>query len=217
MSFEWEHDDGIRVTTRRARIVKVDDEKAQQRVDIKGLKNEKPEKVWRTQQFGFTSVPPEDSDGILSSMGSRSDRMLYRDAGHEKYRPRKRDGMEQGDSAVFDHSGDAVKVRKAAIDLDHSELINIKIGKGYQTGGDGGGEGEGEEGEEEDANISLVIKKGDSITITFADSSVKLEGGKITLTSPHVVIKSDKVDLGDEGGVLVKRCDDSCATKVFAV
>ena len=43
MSFyNYEHDDGMRPPTRRARIVKVDDKKSQQLVDISGLKNEKP-------------------------------------------------------------------------------------------------------------------------------------------------------------------------------
>lgn len=217
MSFEWEHDDGIRVTTRRARVVKVDDEKSQQRVDIKGLKKEKPEKVWRPMDFGFTSNPPEDCDGVLIQMGSRSDRTLYLDAGHEKYRPKKKDGIEQGDTAIFNHNGDVVKVLKKQIDVAHAELINLRIGKGYKTGGDSaGGEGDDSE-EEEETTVSLVIKKGDSITITFADSSVKLESGKITHTSPLVVIKSPDINLGGEGGEPIGLCGGGCSTTTKAI
>ncbi|UPT85185.1 hypothetical protein HAP41_0000033390 [Bradyrhizobium barranii subsp. apii] len=49
----YEHEDGIRSTTRRARVVKVDDKKSQQRIDLKGLKNEKPKKIWRPLDFGL--------------------------------------------------------------------------------------------------------------------------------------------------------------------
>jgi len=234
---QWEHDDAVRSTTRRARIVKVDDSKSQQRVDIKGLKNEKPKKIWRPQDFGFSSNPPKDSDGVMIQMGGRSDRTLYMDAGHEKYRPKK---TPEGGSVLFNHTGDIIRVFKENLDVVHIKKINVRIGHGYKAGESGGGEGEGGEGEdapddesEQDEKTISIVMDGDNIVISFEqatitwneesltaefdDSSVKLESGKTTVEAAHVVIKSEHVDLGDEGGILVKRCDDSCATKVFAV
>lgn len=241
---QYEHDDGMRPTTRRAQIIKVDDSKSQQRVDISGLKNEKPKKIWRPQDFGFSSNPPKDSDGIIQQMGSRSDRTLYRDAGHKDYRPK---NTPEGGSVLFNHSGDIIRVFKDHMDHVHAKKINVRIGHGYKTGGGddgegtasaaGGAEAQGQQGEDDekdkDEKTISIVMDGDTIVVTyqkakvtwaedsltaeFDDTSVRLESGKLTHTSPHVIIKSDHVDLGGEGGVLVKRCDDSCATKVFAV
>lgn len=237
---EWEHDDGIRVTTRRARIVKVDDEKSQQRVDIKGLKKERPEKVWRPQDFGFSSNPPEDCDGVMIQMGSRSDRTLYMDGGHEKYRPKK---TPTGGTVLFDHEGNIIRVFPKHLDVVHKEKLNIRIGHGYKAGDSGeggedsGGEGGGDEGEDDESDkdektISIVMD-GDNIVASYQDtkvtwsedslllekgeSSTKIESGKITHKAQHVVIESDRVDLGEEGGEPVGLCSGGCATKVFAV
>lgn len=222
MSFQWEHDDGIRVTTRRARIVKVDDEKSQQRVDIKGLKKEKPEKVWRPQDFGFSSNPPEDCDGVMIQMGSRSDRTLYMDGGHEKYRPKK---TPQGGTVLFNHSGDIIRVFKDNLDVVHSKKINIKVGKGYNAGqsgdsssGSSGGSSSGPDDASQpgDDNISIVATA-DSVVITFKDASFTLQSGKATVKAPTVLIDSPDVNLGGMGGTLIGLCGGACATKVKAV
>ncbi|MGC2780084.1 MAG: phage baseplate assembly protein, partial [Bradyrhizobium sp.] len=72
-----EHEDAVRVTTRRARLDKIDDDGTQQLVDFRGLKNEVLQKVWRPMEFGYFSMPPKDSDGVMIQMGSRADRTLY--------------------------------------------------------------------------------------------------------------------------------------------
>jgi hypothetical protein len=239
MSFEWEHDDGIRVTTRRARIVKVNDEKSQQRVDIKGLKKEKPEKIWRPQDFGSTSVPPQDCDGVLIQMGSRSDRTLYLDGGHEKYRPKR---TPEGCKAIFNMHGDIIRVFKDSSDVVHQTKVNIRIGHGYKAGdsgddsgsqgGGGGDQGPDDESGKDEKTISMVLD-GDNIVVTyqkakitwadgsltteFDDTSIKQESGKITHTAPKVVINSPDVNLGAEGGMPIGLCGGGCATKVKAV
>jgi phage gp45-like len=217
---QWEHDDAVRVTTRRSRIVKVDDKGSQQRVDLKGLKQEEPQKVWRPQDFGFSSNPPKDSDGVMIQMGSRSDRTLYLDGGHEKYRPK---NTPEGGAVLFNHTGDIIRVFDKNLDVVHARKINIKIGKGYAAGSSGNGQsqGQGQSNGPDDAskqgddNISIVATK-DSITITFKDTSVKLQSGSITLTAPKHVLKGE-VHLGDDGGELIGLCGGGCATKVFAV
>lgn len=219
MSFyNYEHDDGMRPTTRRARIVKVDDKKSQQLVDISGLKNEKPEKIWRPQPFGFSSNPPKDSDGIMVQMGSRSDRTLYLDGGHEKYRPKR---TPVGGVALFNHEGDIIRVFPDHTDVTHQKKINLRIGKGYKSGDNGANNDSGDTSEDdkssEDTKTISVVMDGDKVVITYQSSKITLEDGKATMEAQHVVIKSPHVDLGDEGGIPVKRCDDSCAVKVYAV
>ena len=210
----WEHDDAVRSQTIRTRIVKVDDEKSQQRVDLKARKNEKPKKIWRPIPFGFTSVPPVDTDGVMIQMGGRSDRSLYMDGGHEKYRPKK---TPDGCSALFNEFGDIIRVFKDNADVVHQSKVNIRVGKGYDAGNSEAPSGDTDDKSDEDTETISIVLDGDTITITKDDSSVKLESGKITLTSPHVIIKSDHVDLGDEGGTLIGLCGGGCATKVFAV
>jgi phage gp45-like len=211
----YEHDDGLRSSTRRARVVKVDDSKSQQRIDIRGLKNEKPKKLWRTQDFGFSSNPPKDSDGIIDQMGSRSDRTFYRDAGHEKYRPK---NTPEGGAVLFNHTGDIIRVFEKNLDVVHSKQINIRIGKGYNAGqSDGGSDGKPDDASKDsDANISIVATT-DSVTITFKDASFKLESGKATVKAPTVLVDSPDVNLGGMGGEPVGLCGGGCSTTTKAV
>lgn len=181
----YEHDDAIRVTTRRARIDKVDDGKSQQRVDIRGLKEEKPQKIWRPQDFGFSSNPPRDCDGLMIQMGSRSDRTLYLDGGHEKYRPKK---TPEGGTVLFNHSGDIIRVFKKNLDVVHQKKINIRIGHGYKAGdsGEGAEAGEGDQGIDDESDkdgrtISVVLEDGERIELEYDGSKVTIDAeGKIT-------------------------------------
>jgi hypothetical protein len=214
---QWELDDATRPTTRRSRIIKVNDKGTQQKVDISGYKNEKPEEIWNTQPFGFSSHPPKDSDGIIDQMGSRSDRTFYRDAGHEKYRPKR---TPEGGTVLFDHTGNIIRVFPEHSDVVNKEKINIRIGKGYKTGTEdsGGEEAEGgseedtsedDESEEDEKTISIVLD-GDKITLEYDGNKVEIEDGKITATATErfaggvgggkwVVAKSGRVDLGVSG------------------
>jgi hypothetical protein len=232
MALPWEHDDAVRSQTIRARIVKVDDSKSQQRVDLRGRKNEKPKKIWHLQPFGETGVPPKDSDGLFWQMGGRSDRSVYMDAGHEKYRPK---NTPEGCKAIFNMHGDIIRVFKDNADVVHQKKVNIRIGKGYDAegGGEGLGEGEIDDKSEEDEKTISIVMDGDNIVISFENAKVtwseaelKLEKGdsttvmtesKITHTTQHCVVIADRVDLGDEGGMPVGLCGGGCATKVFAV
>ncbi|MGY3588087.1 phage gp45-like [Bradyrhizobium sp. USDA 4350] len=214
----YEHEDGIRSTTRRSRVVKVDDSRSQQRIDLKGLKNEKPKKIWRAQDFGFTSNPPVDTDGVMIQMGSRSDRTVYLDGGHEKYRPK---NTPEGCVALFNQYGDIVRVFKDNADFVHQKKVNIRIGHGYAAGqsGDSGNASTAidDQSSQDTTNISIVLNAGDSLTVTYDNASAKFQSGKITLTAPKTVIVSNEVHLGGEGGTLVGLCGGGCATKVYAL
>jgi len=210
----WEHDDGLRSSTRRARVVQVDDSQSQQRVDLKGLKNELPKKIWRPQEFGSTSVPPSDCDGVMVQMGSRSDRTLYYDGGHEKYRPK---NTPEGCKAIFNMYGDIVRVFKDSADVVHQKQINIRVGHGYHAGQSSiSGNGIDDASDQDTTTISIVATTS-GLTITFGNTSIAMQSGLITMTAPKVVVKSDQVHLGDDGGTLIGLCGGGCATKVFAV
>lgn len=202
---QFEHDDAVRSATRRARIVEVDDSKSQQRLKIRGLKNEKPEEIWRTQDFGFSSNPPKDSDGIIDQMGSRSDRTTYRDAGHEKYRPKK---TPEGGSVLFNHTGDIIRVFEKNLDVVHAKKINIKIGKGYNAGSSDSPSGDTDDASKDsDEKISIVLD-GDAMTLTYAGSTVTIDrGGNVTAKAKSkfaggvdggkwVVSRPGRIDLG---------------------
>lgn len=206
----YELDDATLPTTRRARIEKVDDSKSQQKVDISGLKNEKPREIWRPQDYGFSSNPPKDSDGIIEQMGSRSDRTLYRDAGHEKYRPKR---TPEGGTVLFDHKGDIIRVFPEHMDHVHAKKINIRIGKGYKADDNGENNPANDTSEddlssEDTETISLVLQQGQHIQLTYEGSTITLDAsGNITCQAATrfaggvgggkwVVAKSGRIDLG---------------------
>jgi phage gp45-like len=192
----FEHEDGLRSSIRRARIVKVDDSQSQQRVDISGLMNEKPKKIFRPMDHGFTSNPPVDTEGVMIQMGSRSDRTLYCDGGHKDYRPK---NTPVGGTLLYNHTGDVVRVVKDTLDITHSKNLKLSIGKGVKNSDD---------------TVTMVMKAG-SITLTIGGSSVKIESSQITYTSAkHVLV--GEVHLGADGGEPIGLCGGGCSTKVFA-
>jgi phage gp45-like len=205
----YEHDDNTVPTTRRARIEKVDDAKSQQFVDISGLKNEKPKKIWRPQDYGFSSNPPKESDGIIEQLGGRSDRTVYRDAGHEKYRPKR---TPEGGTVLFDHKGDIIRVFPEHLDAVHAKKINIRIGKGYKADDNGANNdandtSEDDQSSEDTKTISIVLD-GDKVQLKYEGSTVTLdEDGHVTCEAATrfaggvgggkwVVAKSGRIDLG---------------------
>lgn len=206
-----EGQEGLIGSLRRATVLKTDDSGTQQILKkMTGLKTEQFEDVYRPQPHGFSSHAPSGSEGVYLALGGRSDRLLALGFEHKKFRPK---DTPEGGTVLYNHTGDIVRVFKDNMDAVHSKLINIKIGKGQEIGDDGSSAAE----DDDETNISIVLKAADSITVTFDDSSIKLESGKITHTAPHVVIDSDRVDLGAEGGEPVGLCGGGCATKVFAV
>jgi len=208
--FGYEHDDALRSNIRRYRIVKVNDEGTQQRVDLSGLRKEKPEEVWRPMPHGFTSHPPKDSDGYMVGMGARSDRMLYSDGGHKRFRPR---NLPEGAVALYDHSGDIIKLFEDNFDVIHAKKINLKIGQGQDVSGDDGSK---PPANDDEVNISIVLT-GQSLVITYDDVSWTLVSGKGTFKGPKCVIDSPDIHLGGEGGTLIGLCGGGCATRVKAI
>lgn len=229
----FEHDDGARSTTRRARTVKVDDSKSQQRLDVSGLKSENLKKIWRPQDYGFSSNPPKDSDGIIEQLGSRSDRTVYRDAGHEKYRPKR---TPEGGVVLFDHMGDIIRVFPEHMDHVHAKKINLRVGKGYKADDNGAGNEAGDTSEDdqssEDTKTISIVLDTDKIVLTYEGSTITLDSeGHVTCEGATrfaggaggkwVVVKSERVDLGvaspDDLAPTAVMTDAGPSTIVFAV
>lgn len=200
----FEHDDAVRSMVRRARIVKVDDSGTQQKLDLKGLKNEEPKKIYRVMPFGHFSVPPKDSEGLMVQMGGRSDRTVYIEGGHKDYRPKDRPA---GSSGLFDQYGNLLQSDKDGMAFTHSKKVTIQLGKGYDA----------KDADSYSGPAVSIVFDGNAMTLTMGSSTVKLETGKITMTSPKVVIDSPDVNLGGDGGMLIGLCGGGCATKVKAI
>ncbi len=134
------------------------------------------------------------------------------------------------------------------IDITHAKNIKISIGQGLadsqsssgssgSSGGSTGTSGQSNPGKDAkagpDKDVTMVFTENDititkgkgvvkqtanNITLTFDDSVVTIESGKITHKAKNVVIDSPKIQLGGAGASTpVKLCDDSCATTTFAV
>lgn len=137
--FGWEHDDAVRTILRRARVLKVDDSGTQQKLNLAGLKNERPEKIVRVLDHGFTSNPPDDAEGILIQLGGRSDRSLFIGGEHKDKRQK---NLKTGQAVLYDDKGNVIFAKGS-----DGLAVHAKEGKVYVKPGDGknvylGGDGE---------------------------------------------------------------------------
>lgn len=107
--FIFEHEDAVRSILRRARVLKVDDSGSQQKLNLAGLKNEKPEEIVRILDHGFSSNPPAEGEGVTIHLGGRSDRMLFIGSEHKDKRPR---NLPSGAVALYDADGKIIKLEK---------------------------------------------------------------------------------------------------------
>jgi phage gp45-like len=95
---------------RRAAILKVDDSGPQQLVNLQGLASDMPMNVVRVLPHGFSSNPPLQSEGILKSLGGRSDRGMFIGGEHPQYRQR---NLPSGNAVLYDDKGNVVWMQGA--------------------------------------------------------------------------------------------------------
>lgn len=107
--------DALRSMQRLARVVKVNDSGPQQIVDVHGAFGDKPRKIWRVQDFGYSSNPPAGSEGLLQALAGNSDRLIYRDGGHQEHRPK---NLPAGGTALYDADGKLLKIVKEETTFD---------------------------------------------------------------------------------------------------
>jgi phage baseplate assembly protein V len=120
-----EHDDAIRSMLRRATLIDTDDAGKQQKMRVKGLAGEELKDVVRVQPYGFTSHPPAGSEGLIASLGGRSDRAMLLGVEHPQHRPA---GLGPGSTAIYDQHGNIVSLVQANLRIKHSTEIVIEVG-----------------------------------------------------------------------------------------
>lgn len=110
MSYSWlrhslENNDGVLGTLRRALITAVDDSGDQQLVNLQALAKDFPQKIVRILPHGFSSNPPQNSEGVLKSLGGRSDRGMFIGGEHKQYRQK---NLKPGNAVLYDDQGNIV-------------------------------------------------------------------------------------------------------------
>ena len=125
---------------RRVSVVKVDDSGAQQRVDLTGLASDAPKQIVRVQSHGFSSNPPKGSEGLLVSLGGRSDRAMVLGLEDPKTR---QTGLPAGTSVLYEDKGNVVFVKGASGIQISAKTGDVTVspapGKFVFLGGDGTG------------------------------------------------------------------------------
>ena len=127
----------IKNLLRRVSSTKIDDTGTQQRVEMTGLKGEAFKNVVRLQPYGFSSVPPKGSEGVLLTQGGRSDRAHVLGLEHKDYRPVKR---KDGEVVFYDLNGQEVYISKDGIKIIGGKKklpLSITIGSSVLTVADG--------------------------------------------------------------------------------
>lgn len=105
-----ENHNAVLGTLRRGTVLKVDDSGPQQLLNLQGLASDQPQNIVRILPFGFSSNPPLQSEGILKSLGGRSDRLVYIGGEHPQYRPR---NLPSGNAVLYDDQGNVVWMQGA--------------------------------------------------------------------------------------------------------
>lgn len=127
MSQSWlrnslENNDGLLGTLRRALITSVDDSGDQQIVNLQALAKDQPQKIVRVLPHGFSSNPPQNSEGIFKSLGGRSDRGMFIGGEHRQYRQK---NLPTGASVLYDQDGNIIFAKMAngiAIDASKGDV-----------------------------------------------------------------------------------------------
>jgi phage gp45-like len=143
MSNSWlrhsmENNDATLAMVRRGSVQKVDDSGSQQLLNLIGLAGDMPQKVVRVLPHGFSSNPPLNSEGILKSLGGRSDRLMFIGGEHPQYRQK---NLSPGASVLYDQNGNVIFANMAnGIQVSAKTgnvTVNVPSGKNVFLGGDG--------------------------------------------------------------------------------
>lgn len=130
--------DNIVGALRRASITKTDDAGDQQLVDVTGLASEAMTKIVRDFPHGISSNAPAGSDGLLLSLGGRSDRAIMIGGQNATSRPR---NLPVGATVLYDDKGNVVFLKGAnGIQIDASKgrvYVKPEDGQFVYLGGKG--------------------------------------------------------------------------------
>lgn len=110
----------------RATVTSVDDARQVQDLQVELLEGEVRDEVERFGEYGFTSVPPKDSEAVVIFVGGRRDHGLAIGVEDRRYRLK---NLQPGEVGVYDMTGTRI-VLKANGDLE----IVPSSGKAKLTG-----------------------------------------------------------------------------------
>lgn len=128
----------------RGVLMKADDSKLMQAVDVRHLHNERNPTVERFQNYGFSSVPlPPDQDGrkaaeslTVFANGNRSHPIVIA-IDDRRHRPK---NLKEGESLLYDDQGQQVYLTRNGIKFvgGNSKLpVNVDVGNATLTVADG--------------------------------------------------------------------------------
>ena len=110
---------------RRVRLLDLDDSGPQQKMRVAGLSGEELKDIVRIQPYGFTSNPPPGAEGLLLSLGGRSDRAMLLGMEHPDFRIK---GQPAGYQAIYDQFGSEVSLVQSNIRIKHASSITMQAG-----------------------------------------------------------------------------------------
>lgn len=119
----------LRLMVTKALVDSVDDSAVIQRLKLKLLDSEILENVEHIQQYGFTSIPPQDSEIVAVEVGASRDHVLAVASTHSKSRPV---GSQVGEVSVWCQHGQRMyhKSDGSTVITATSGLVKIEASNG---------------------------------------------------------------------------------------
>jgi phage baseplate assembly protein V len=111
----------LRLLVTKALVDAVDDSTALQLLKVKALESEAIEQVENIQQYGFSSIPPRDSEVVLVEVGGSRDHLLAIASDNSAGRPT---GGVEGEVTVWSQYGQSIRQR-----MDGSLLLQTQNGE----------------------------------------------------------------------------------------
>ena len=129
-----ENQDAVLGHLRRGSVVSVDDTGPQQLVVLTGLASEQilganGKGIVHVQPHGFSSNPPAQAEGIIKSLGGRSDRAMFIGGEHPQYRQK---NLPSGAAVLYDQNGNIIYAA-----MQNGIQISAATGKVYVKPGSG--------------------------------------------------------------------------------
>lgn len=118
-------DDALGAMIRRVRLMETDDTGTQQKVRVRGFRNDEPGDVVTLQRWGESGHAPVGSEAVMLALGGRSDRAFILGLEHKDHRPK---NANAGDKIIYDAFGSAVRLVQANVEVTHASKIVLKVG-----------------------------------------------------------------------------------------
>lgn len=120
----------LRQVVSRGIVKLVDTETLFSELQVVGLDGEVMDNVELFEQYGITSHPQENSEGVLLSLNGRRSHSIVICVGKRQFRMK---GLKQGEVALYDDQGQQVYLKRDGI-LIKSTLVTVDAPKAVFTG-----------------------------------------------------------------------------------